>query len=96
MDPWTIVLSILVFLLVIYYFSSPESTQNVFRQHGIPHGRRVSVLQELLELFVFPKTYTEMIQAAYNIHPDSKYIGIFHLRQRKYTLARVYLRAFSC
>lgn len=77
MDFWTIVLSILVLSLVIYHYSYP--VKNVFQQHDIPHGRQISVLQEILELFVFPRTYTEMIQEAYNIHPDAKYVGIFHL-----------------
>ncbi|EFN77013.1 hypothetical protein EAI_13263 [Harpegnathos saltator] len=79
MDFWTIVLSILILALIMYYYSSPKGTQNAFQQHGVPHSRRMSILQEILELFVFPKTYTDMIQAAYNTHRDAKYVGIFHL-----------------
>lgn len=78
MDFWTTILSILVLMLIIYYYSSRKDLQNVFQQHGIPHGRRISVLQEILQLFVFPKIYTDMIQTAYNIHQEAKYVGIFH------------------
>lgn len=79
MDFWITILSILILALVIYYYSSLKSTQNVFQQHGIPHSKRISILQEILELFVFPKTYADMIQTAYNIHQHAKYVGIFHL-----------------
>ncbi|XP_032682978.1 cytochrome P450 9e2-like [Odontomachus brunneus] len=79
MDFWTTILSILVFLLIIYYYSSLKYTQNVFQQHRIPHGKRISILQEILDLFVFPKAYVDMIQTVYNIHQEAKYVGIFHL-----------------
>jgi len=76
MEYWTIVLSILAGALVIYYYSFRKKS-NDFEQHGIPHVKQYSLLKRLWMIFVFPRSFAQVIQELYNLHSEAKYIGAF-------------------
>ncbi|XP_011702160.1 PREDICTED: cytochrome P450 9e2-like isoform X2 [Wasmannia auropunctata] len=76
MDYWTIVLSLLVGILAIYYYASRKKS-NVFRQHGIPHAKRHSFLERIWKILVHPQSLADFIEEVYNVHSDAKYTGIF-------------------
>ncbi|XP_072749241.1 cytochrome P450 9e2-like [Anoplolepis gracilipes] len=80
MECWTIVLSILVGVLAVYYYSRKRS--NVFQQHGIPHPKPKFMVERLWLLFIQPKTFAELNQEIYNVHPDAKYVGLFNFSQK--------------
>jgi len=74
MEYWTIALSILAGILAIYYYSTRKDS-NVFREHGIPHMKKYSLLERIWILFTRPRSMADMITGLYNVHPDAKYIG---------------------
>lgn len=76
MEYWTIVLSILAGVLATYYYSSRKDS-NVFRQHGIPHIKENSMLENIWKTFIRPKTFADIITEIYNVHSDAKYVGSF-------------------
>ncbi|XP_050460257.1 cytochrome P450 9e2-like [Cataglyphis hispanica] len=81
MEYWTIVLSILTGVLVVYYYFSPRKRSNVFQQHGVPYIRPQFVLVRLWEIFIRPKSFAALNKEIYNFHPDAKYIGFFNFSQ---------------
>ncbi|XP_011705744.1 PREDICTED: cytochrome P450 9e2-like [Wasmannia auropunctata] len=78
MEYWTIALSILAGIFAIYYYSSRKNS-NVFRQHGIPHAKQYSLIEDLWKIFVRPKSFADAIKEIYNLHSDAKYVGAFQL-----------------
>ncbi|XP_011263152.2 cytochrome P450 9e2-like [Camponotus floridanus] len=80
MEYWTIILSILIGILVIYYYSSSGKRSNDFQQHGIPY-QKPPIVKILWQLFVHPKSFAAAIQELYNFYPDAKYTGLFNFSQ---------------
>lgn len=80
MEYWTIILSILAGILVIYYYSSSCKRSNDFQQHGIPY-QNPQVVKRLWQVFIRPKSFAAVIQELYNFYPDAKYIGFFNFSQ---------------
>ncbi|XP_029170418.1 cytochrome P450 9e2-like [Nylanderia fulva] len=77
MECWTIVLSILAGVLAVYYYFKGS---NDFERHGIPHKKQF-ILRTFWEIFINPKSFAEVNQNIYNIHPDAKYVGLFNFSQ---------------
>ncbi|EFN63661.1 Cytochrome P450 9e2 [Camponotus floridanus] len=80
MEYWTIILSILAGILVIYYYSSSCKRSNDFQQHGIPY-QNPQVVKRLWQVFIRPKSFAAVIQELYNFYPVAKYIGFFNFSQ---------------
>ncbi|KAL6425692.1 hypothetical protein ACFW04_009651 [Cataglyphis niger] len=81
MEYWTLVLSILTGVLVVYYYFSPRKRSNVFQQHGVPYIRPRFVLERLWEVFIRPKSFAALNKEMYNFHLDAKYVGFFNFSQ---------------
>ncbi|XP_012531214.2 cytochrome P450 9e2-like [Monomorium pharaonis] len=79
MEYWTIALSILAGILIIYYYLSRKNP-NEFQQHGIPYFEEYS-LERIWKMFVQSKCVAEFIKEMYEVHSDAKYIGAFNFSQ---------------
>ncbi|XP_011160035.1 cytochrome P450 9e2 [Solenopsis invicta] len=80
MECCTIILSILVSVLAIYYYSFRKNT-NAFQQHGVPHVKQISVLEWIWRVIIRPRSFAEAVQNIYEVHPDAKYVGAFNFSQ---------------
>ncbi|KAH0949994.1 hypothetical protein HN011_009807 [Eciton burchellii] len=74
MECWTLALSILAGILVVYYYLTYGKRPNRFVQHGIPYANR-SILRSLIEIFLLPKAFSTIVREIYDTHSEAKYVG---------------------
>lgn len=77
MEYWTLALSILAGVLVVYYYYFSRKGPNIFEQYGVPHAKFEGMIHRILKIFVFSKSFLHAVQEIYDVHPDAKYVGVF-------------------
>jgi len=76
MECWTLALSILAGILVVYYYLKYCKRPQQFVRHGIPCSKQ-GMLRSFIQIFVLPKSFTIIIRELYDTHSEAKYVGLY-------------------
>ncbi|XP_063995643.1 uncharacterized protein LOC135172998 [Diachasmimorpha longicaudata] len=79
MDNWTVVWSILLIIVSIYYWLSRRS---YFDKHGVIHEKSLPFVGNSLPILLRKKSFAEYIQDIYNLSSEAKYVGFYEFNDR--------------
>ena len=74
MEYWSILLSIVIGALGIYYLFR---NFNVFKRLGVLHVPSFPILGNMTSVIFWQKSFVDFMSTLYSAYPDTKYIGFY-------------------